>query len=121
MPLHLYPNVHIDLAGLLSHAADKKEQIASFALLSLGMVESLAAGAMTASRAVPVLFHADNCLFVRKHLKQQTADKIMSHGVQLPDVFDALPAEEAQAEFQRGLATMHALCLKLLGREQAAA
>ena len=111
----------IDLAGLLSHTADKKEQIAAFALLSLGVVESLAGGAMTASGAVPIFFHADNCLFVRKYLKHKMADEIMSHGVQLPDLFDTLPAEEAQAEFQRELATMHALCLKLLGREQVAA
>jgi len=37
-------------------------------------------------------------------------DKVMSHGVQLPDLFDALPADEAHRQFQRELATMRALC-----------
>ena len=36
------------------------------------------------------------------------------HGVQLPDLFEALPPEEAQREFQRELAVMRALCLKLV-------
>jgi hypothetical protein len=38
----------------------------------------------------------------------------MSHGVQLPDLFEVLPPEEAHREFQRELATIRSLCLKLL-------
>ena len=38
----------------------------------------------------------------------------MSHGVQLPDLFAVLPPEEAYREFQRELATIRSLCLKLL-------
>ena len=38
----------------------------------------------------------------------------MSHGVQLPDLFDCLPTEEAQREFYHELETMRSLCLKLL-------
>ena len=45
----------------------------------------------------------------------------MSRGVQLPDLFDALPAEEAQQEYQRELAAMHSLCLKLIEDQRAAA
>ncbi|MBI1925269.1 hypothetical protein HYR99_13590 [Candidatus Poribacteria bacterium] len=71
--------------------------------------------------ALRLFFHAENCLFVRKHLKEKIADPIMSHGVQLPDLFDALPAEEAQREFQRELKTIHALCLKLLEDKRIAA
>jgi hypothetical protein len=41
--------------------------------------------------------------------------------MQLPDIFDALSAEEAQQEFQRELATMRLLCLKFLGDKQLAA
>jgi hypothetical protein len=52
-------------------------------------------------------------LYVRKHLKQQIADRIMSHGVQLPDLFDCL-AENAQREYLHELALMRALCLKLI-------
>ncbi len=38
----------------------------------------------------------------------------MSHGVQLPNLFDALHAEGAQREFLHELTTMKALCIKLL-------
>lgn len=38
----------------------------------------------------------------------------MSRGVQLPDLFDVLPIEEAQREFQREMMKLHALCLSLL-------
>jgi hypothetical protein len=51
-------------------------------------------------------------------LRDKTADAIMSHGVQLPDVFDVLSREEAHREFQRELATMRDLCLKLLAEKQ---
>jgi hypothetical protein len=90
------------------------QQLALFALLNLGIIESLANGLLSATNALRVFFHTENCLFARKQLRDKTADAIMSHGVQLPDLFDVLPREEAHREFQRELATMRALCLKLL-------
>jgi hypothetical protein len=36
-------------------------------------------------------------------------------------LFDALPAEKAQQEFQREMLAMRLLCLKLLGGKQRAA
>lgn len=111
---------HVDLHTLLSQTTDKDQQIASFALLFLGVIESLVGGAITASSAVELFFHADNCLFVRKQLQQKVADEIMSRGVQLSDIFDALSAQEAQQEFQRELTAMRLLCLKLLEDEVAA-
>ena len=45
----------------------------------------------------------------------------MSHGVQLADVFDVLPAEQAQREFNRELAKLRNLCLELLGEKRSAA
>ena len=94
------------------------QQLTLFALLTLGILESLAHGLLSATDALRVFFHAANCLFVRKHLRDKTADTVMSHGVQLPDLFEALPTVEAQREFQRELATMRALCLKLLEQKQ---
>ena len=94
------------------------QQLALFVLLNLGIIESLANGLLSASNALRVFFHTENCLFVRKQLRDKTADAIMSHGVQLPDLFDVLPREEAHREFQRELATMRALCLKLLEEQQ---
>jgi hypothetical protein len=63
------------------------QQLVLFALLTLGMLESLANGVLSATDALRVFFHAENCLFVRKQLRVKTADAIMSHGVQLPDLF----------------------------------
>ena len=111
----------INLQVLLLQEGNRHQQVASFALLCLGIIESLTNGLMSVTDALRLFFHAENCLFVRKHLKEKIADQIMSHGVQLPDLFDALPAEEAQREFQREVATMHSLCLKLLEDKQIAA
>ncbi len=111
----------ISLQALLSPLGDKQQQVPSFALLCLGIIESLASGLMGATDALRIFFHAENCLFVRKKLKEEIADQLMSHGVQLADLFDALPAEEAQQEFQRELAAMHSLSLELLSHEQVAA
>ena len=94
------------------------QPLALFALLTLGMLESLAQGLLSATEALRVFFHAENCMFVRKHLRDKTADAVMSHGVQLPDLFAGLPPGEAQREFQRELATMRALCLKLVEQKQ---
>jgi len=111
----------INLQALLSQASNRRQQVASFALLCLGIIESLTSGLMSATDVLWLFFHAENCLFVRKNLKEKIADQIMSHGVQLPDLFDALPAEAAQREFQRELTTMHSLCLKLLEEKEIAA
>jgi hypothetical protein len=43
----------------------------------------------------------------------------MSHGVQLPDLFESLPAEEARREFYRELEIIRTLSLKLLGEHRA--
>lgn len=85
-----------------------------FALLNLGMVQSLASGVVTATEAVQYFYHAENCLYVRNHFRNRQANAIMSHGIQLPDLFDGLPMEEAQREFLHELETMRALCLEIL-------
>ena len=72
--------------------------MARFALLNLGLVEPLAGGSISAD-ALRIFFHAENCLFVRQRLRDRIADEVMSHGAQLPDLFDALPAQEARREF----------------------
>lgn len=91
-----------------------EQRLALFALLNLGLLESLANGVLNATDAVRVFYHADNCVFVRKRLREKSADEIMSRGVQLPDLFEALTPEEAHREFQRELAMMRSLCLRLL-------
>jgi hypothetical protein len=94
------------------------EQRELFALLNLGLVQSLASGSLTPTEAVKRFYHADNCLYVHKQLRQNDASAIMSHGVQLPDLFECLPPEEAQREFYHELAVIRSLCLKLLAKKR---
>jgi hypothetical protein len=70
---------------------------------------------------VDTFFTAQNCLFVRHGLKDKTADRIMSRGVQLPDLFDALSADEAARQLREELRAIQDLCRSLLHRKSLAA
>jgi hypothetical protein len=107
-------NAGMQLQTILAGASTARQQPALFALLILGILESLDQGLLSAADAVGQFFHAENCLYVRKQLRNRLADEIMSRGVQLPDLFDALAAADAHRDFQRELAAMRALCFKLL-------
>nr|VFK15978.1 MAG: Protein of unknown function (DUF3969) [Candidatus Kentron sp. LPFa] len=111
----------IELDNLLSRTEDNHQRIVSFAFLCLGIIESLSKGTIDASDAIRIFFHAENCRFVRMVLRQESADEIMGHGVQLSDLSDILPPEEAQREFARELESMQAHCLNLLETERMAA
>lgn len=112
----------IDLEHLLSTVGKGQTDCLSlFAIVNLGLIESLANGLMSAAEAVQRFYFADNCLYVRKVLKDKAADQIMCRGVQLPDLFDCLPVDEAQREFLHELATMRNLCLELLESRRKAA
>ena len=91
------------------------QQLELFALVNLGLAQSLASGILSPAEAVERFYHSDNCLYVRKHLRKKEANEIMSRGVQLPDLFESLAVEEARREFYYELETIRALCLKLLG------
>jgi hypothetical protein len=100
---------------MLTAAPDtSRRQLAMFALFTLGVIDCLEHRLLSATEAVRLFFNADNCLFARKRLREKSADEIMSRGVQLPDLYDALPAAKARREFARELSTMRALCVKLL-------
>lgn len=106
------------LAGVENKAAKRR---GVFALLGLGIVESLASGTLGATEAVKVFFNAQNCLYVRKKLRDDLTDEFMSRGVQLTDLFQALPEREIQREFLRELNLMKSLCMKLLEQPRAVA
>ena len=89
-----------------------------FALLNLGLVQSLVSGVVSPTEAVERFYHAKNCLYVQKHFRQKAAHTLMSHGVQLPDLFESLPVEEAQREFYHELEIMRSLCLQLLEKRR---
>jgi len=99
---------------------DPMQQLRFFALLNLGIIQSLAGGAMSASEAIQLFYNAENCLYVRKHLRNKQANAIMSHGVQLPDLFEALSNKEASREFFHELETIRSLCMSLLAEKRAA-
>src|SRR5947209_1976626 len=110
------------LETILSESVDRRAgRLALFALLGLGVTESLSSGLMSATDALRSFFTADNCLFVRRKLKEKEADKFMSHGVQLADLFDALPPDEANRQFRHELSLMRSVCLKLLDQVRPAA
>src|SRR4051794_6459986 len=95
----------VPLSALLPGTARKlAEERELFALITLGVIESLANGLLSATEAVRFFFNAENGLWIRKRFKKSLADQIMGHGVQLPGLFEALPVEEANREFQRELA-----------------
>ncbi len=119
MPLPLYT---IELRQLLAKPGQTQaERVKIFALLNLGILESLSHGLLSAADALRTFFHAENCLFVRQQVRDRTADEIMSRGVQLSDLFDALSPPVAQRQFQHELVKMHALSLSLLEKRPVAA
>src|SRR4051812_33813474 len=68
----------IHLETLLSASGrEPAQRSALVALLNLGMIESLANGLLSATAALQVFYHAENCLFVRRHLRAKIADEIM--------------------------------------------
>lgn len=98
---------------------DPIQRLRFFALLNLGIIQALAGGVMSASEAIQLFYNADNCLYVRKHFRNKQANATMSHGVQLPDLFEALPNKEASREFFHELETIRSLCMSLLAEKRA--
>jgi hypothetical protein len=94
------------------------QQLELFALVNLGLVQSLASGILSPTDAIQLFYHADNCLYVQKRFRNKVANEIMSRGVQLPDLFESLPAVEAQREFNHELEMIRSLCLKLLAKKR---
>ncbi|MGH7456517.1 MAG: hypothetical protein ACRENG_34535 [bacterium] len=98
---------------------DLTQQLRYFALLNLGIVQSLASGVMSSSEALQFFYNAENCLYVREHFRNNKANAIMSHGVQLPDLFEVLSVAEASREFFHELEKMRSLCTSLLAMGRA--
>ncbi|MCI0692242.1 hypothetical protein L0337_09600 [candidate division KSB1 bacterium] len=63
-------------------------------------------------------YNAENCLYVRKHFRNKEANAIMSHGVQLPDLFECLSAGEAAREFFHELEAIRSHCMNLLAAKR---
>lgn len=89
-------------------------QIELFALLTLGIVESLENRLLSPAEAITVFFNADNCRFVRERLPDKSADEVMGRGVQLPDLLDAIPPSDSPQELRNEIAVIRRLCLGML-------
>ncbi|MBI2503094.1 MAG: hypothetical protein HYW07_07650 [Candidatus Latescibacteria bacterium] len=111
---------HLSRIVLAESSGESAQGLEFFALLNLGLVQSLASGVLSPTEAIQRFYHADNCFYVRRHFRNKEANAVMSHGVQLPDLFDSLSAEEAQREFYRELEAIRSLCLRLLEKERPA-
>jgi hypothetical protein len=98
--------------------ADSARKLELFALLTLGIIESLENRLLSPAQAITVFFNLENCRFVRDNLPAEGADHVMGRGVQLPDLLDALNPEDAHKEFQREVAAIRRLCLGLLGEHR---
>lgn len=103
---------------LCGHGASPDEQCEVFALLMLGLLDSLENGVLSPAHAVAICFHAENCRFVGSVLDCADAEEVMGRGSQLVDLFEALPPEEANREYATEVAAMRNLCLAILGRER---
>ncbi len=105
----------IDLESLFGASAlSNRQQVEAFAVLNLGLVESFRSGVLRPGDGVSRFYYAGNCQYVRRKLKNAVCDDIMGRGVQLPDLFDALPPTVARKQLGIQLDAMGRLCLKLL-------
>jgi hypothetical protein len=91
-----------------------RQALEGFAMLNLGIIESLRTGTMNPDEAVSRFYNAANCLYVRRKLKTPVCNEIMSRGVQLPDLFLVLSPSAGRRQFAVELNTLGKLCLKLL-------
>jgi hypothetical protein len=100
---------------------EQESPLALFAVTSLGILDSLAAGLLTPSEAIQAFFNGTNVRFVKAKLRDKRAAEVMGRGIQLADLFDAMPVEEAHREFQHEVQAMKTLCHELLEAERVAA
>lgn len=103
----------VDLSALLKDFA-KPQKKAVLAGLNLAILGSIDMQQMTADEAIAGFYHATNCLYVKRSIKDRSADELMSRGVQLADLFEALPPGKARSELKKELRAMRSLCFKLL-------
>ena len=71
-PMKQHQSSRIVLSVALEAIAQQQEL---FALLNLGLVQSLTSGVISPSEAVERFYHAENCLYVQKHFRQKAATR----------------------------------------------
>lgn len=104
------------ILGLPGIGSDGQREV--FALLTLGLLDSVETGVLSPADAVEIFFHIENCRFVEASVQSADASEVMGRGAQLPDLFDALGPEEARRECGAEVAAMRTRCLAMLGHER---
>ena len=97
---------------------DASRHLEIFALLTLGILDAMDEGVLSPESARDRFFTGENCLFTKRAMRHADVDAIMSRGVELPDLFDALPYDEALREAKVEIASMRAACLRLLDAQR---
>ena len=105
------PNVSLKML-LAASGGTPVQQLALFALLTLGIIEPLANGLLSATNALRVFFHTENCLFVRKQLRDKTADAIMKLPPAVTLAFTPYGADPAKLT-ERARAQRHEILLQV--------
>jgi len=109
----------IVLERILGSATTRPEERREvFALIVLGLLDSLERDVLTAADLSFVFFNVGNCEFVAAHFDASDAEDVMARGVQLADLFDALDPDEARTEFAAEVIAIRNLCLAILGKER---
>jgi hypothetical protein len=103
----------LDLEQLLN-GLGKSQKLAVFAGLNLAMLSSIDSKGAALADVTAGFYHAANCLYIRRAVKDKAANELMSRGIQLADLFEALPRRQAEAELKHELSAMRAICYKLL-------
>jgi hypothetical protein len=103
----------LDLETLFDNLP-KPQKLAMFAGLNLAILSSIDSKGEAIPSVTAGFYHAANCLYVKRSIKDKNANELMSRGVQLPDLFDALPRGQAEGELKREMNAMRAICYKLL-------
>lgn len=109
----------IVLERMLANASMRTEERREvFALIVLGLLDSLEGRVLTTADVSALFFNVGNSRFVASTLGCIDAEEVMARGCQLADLFDAIDPDEARAELATEVAAIRTLCLAMLGTER---
>lgn len=108
-----------DILSTTGVAAGLRREV--FAFVVLGVLDSLEKGLLSPDDASRTFFTFDNCQFVKTCLESAAAESIMGRGVQLADLFEALPEPEARRGFAAEINSIREECFRILERERCVA
>ncbi len=76
-----------------------RSSLGMFVVLNLGVIELLRSGTLAAEEGAVRFYHSQNCVYVRRTLRNPLCDEIMSRGARLPDLIDSLTPARARRKY----------------------